>query len=111
MINARHQTQVRLARGNERRVDMGGRRRTSVSAPPALNSIDSAALHGFDLLPASAHVRLPVVAVLFGISPATVWRWSKSGLLPKPTRLNGITFWEVGALRQCPARRDSDDRL
>lgn len=89
---------------------MGGKRRTSVSAPAALNSIDSAALHGFDLLPASAHVRLPVVAVLFGISPATVWRWSKSGLLPTPTRLSGVTFWQVGALRQCLARRTSDDQ-
>lgn len=57
------------------------------------------ALTQFDELPASAHVRLRVVAALFGISTATVWRWSKSGQLPEPVRMNGVTMWNVAALR------------
>lgn len=61
---------------------------------------DLAALRDFDQLPASANVRLPVVAKLFSISPATVWRWSKSGHLPRPVRVGGVTFWNVGDLRQ-----------
>jgi len=35
---------------------------------------DQRAFESFDNLPASAGVRLPVVAALFGISSATVWR-------------------------------------
>lgn len=65
-----------------------------------MNETDTAALRGFDHLPASASVRLPVVAALFSISPATVWRWCKSGHLPAPTRINGVTFWNVGQLRE-----------
>ena len=62
---------------------------------------DKAALEGFDQLPESANVRLPVVAALCGVSPVTVWRWSKSGRLPTPRRLSeGVTGWNVGELRQ-----------
>lgn len=62
---------------------------------------DLSALRDFDRLPASANVRLPVVAALFSISSATVWRWCRSGHLPAPTRINGVTFWSVGELRAC----------
>jgi len=58
------------------------------------------ALRNFDALPDAAHVRLPVVTALFGISSATVWRWSRTGQLPSPARINGITFWSVGELRE-----------
>ena len=71
-----------------------------VNQPRRLNATDQLALHNFDQLPASAHVRLPVVVALFGISSATVWRWSKTGLLPPPARINGVTFWSVGDLRE-----------
>jgi predicted DNA-binding transcriptional regulator AlpA len=54
----------------------------------------------FDNLSDHALVRLPVVKSLFGISAPTVWRWSKSGQLPKPIRISGITGWQVGALRK-----------
>jgi predicted DNA-binding transcriptional regulator AlpA len=57
-------------------------------------------LRDFDLLPDSAHVRLPVVAALHGISRVTVWRWSKAGRLPTPVRRGGVTAWNVGALRR-----------
>jgi predicted DNA-binding transcriptional regulator AlpA len=58
------------------------------------------ALADFDHLPDSAYVRLPTVAALRGISPATVWRYAKSGVLPKPVKLGpNITAWRVGDLR------------
>ena len=72
---------------------------------------DLAALRDFDRLPASANVRLPVVCKIFSISPATVWRWSKSGNLPKPERIGGVTFWNVGELRaRLPASSQAADR-
>lgn len=62
------------------------------------------ALRNFDLLPDSAHVRLPTVCALFGISPATVWRRVKSGAIPAP-RKDGprISAWHVGKLRAASA--------
>ena len=54
----------------------------------------------FDTLPDSALVRLPVVKNLFSISSPTVWRWSKSGRLPAPIKISGITAWQVGSLRK-----------
>jgi predicted DNA-binding transcriptional regulator AlpA len=60
-----------------------------------------AALASFDQLPDAAHVRLPVVAALKGISPATCWRWVKAGRLPAPVKLSpGVTAWRVGDLRR-----------
>lgn len=60
-----------------------------------------AALASFDALPDAAHVRLPIVAALKGISPATCWRWVKQGRLPAPVKLSpGVTAWRVGDLRR-----------
>lgn len=60
-----------------------------------------AALAQFDKLPDAAHVRLPIVARLFGISAATAWRWVKSGRLPAAKKLGpNTTAWNVGELRQ-----------
>ena len=64
-----------------------------------MKSSDQTAFDTFDSLPDSAGVRLPVVSALFGISRATVWRWSKSGYLPRPTRIGRVTFWNTGELR------------
>jgi predicted DNA-binding transcriptional regulator AlpA len=72
-----------------------------------LHAADRVALQNFDQLPDSAHVRLPVVAALFGISHVTVWRWSKRGLLPRPSRINSITFWQAGQLRACLATHEA----
>ena len=59
------------------------------------------ALGQFDSLPDSSVVRLPVVMALFGVSRTTVWRSSKSGHLPKPTRFTpGAAVWNVGELRR-----------
>lgn len=68
--------------------------------PVTLKPVHQRALEDFDRLPDSAEVRLPVVAALKGISTATVWRWSASSKLPKPTRRGGVTTWNVGALRK-----------
>lgn len=59
------------------------------------------ALAGFDSYPDSAYVRLPVVCALFQVSPATIWRWSKSNRTASPRRLSdGVTAWNVGELRK-----------
>jgi predicted DNA-binding transcriptional regulator AlpA len=76
---------------------------TNQNGPAALGPTNQRALEDFDRLPDSAEVRLPVVAALLGISTVTVWRWSASGRLPKPTRRGGVTTWRVGALRRLPS--------
>jgi len=54
----------------------------------------------FDRLPDSAEVRQPVVQGLFNISGATVWRWVRAGMLPKPRKRGlRVTAWNVGELR------------
>lgn len=59
------------------------------------------ALRNFDALPGTAYVRLPVVCALFGIGPATVWRWVKKSALPAPRKLSeAVTAWNVAALRK-----------
>lgn len=56
---------------------------------------------GFDALPDSGMVRLPVVCELFAVSPATVWRWAAAGQIPAPKRYGSrVTAWSVGELRQ-----------
>ena len=60
----------------------------------------NAALAQFDKLPDAAQVRVPTVAALHGVSVVTVWRWSKNGLLPAPSKRGGVTSWSVGALRR-----------
>lgn len=68
-----------------------------VASPPAIPS----ALKLFDELPDSAHVPIEVVCVLFGCSPATIWRRVRSGQLVSPVRLGmRTTRWKVGDLRR-----------
>ena len=59
------------------------------------------ALAKFDSLPDAAHVRLPVVLVLYACSRATAWRHVKAGLIPAPVKFSErITAWNVGVLRK-----------
>lgn len=76
-----------------------------MTAAPSIPTATAApALTQFDNLPESAHVRLPVVAALHGIGPATVWRWVKAGRLPAPVKLGpNTTAWRVGELRRVMA--------
>lgn len=63
-----------------------------------------AALAGFDSLPDSAFVRLPVVCGLFACSPATVWRRVKTGRIPAPVKIGeNSTGWRAGDIRQALA--------
>lgn len=65
------------------------------------------ALLGFDSLPDSSFVPLPVVCSLFSCSPATAWRRVKSGQLVAPHKLGlRTTRWNVGQLRQVLLRGD-----
>lgn len=60
-----------------------------------------AALANFDDLPGSAYVRMPTLTALYGVGPATIWRWAKSGRLPAPVKLGpNTTGWLVADLRQ-----------
>jgi predicted DNA-binding transcriptional regulator AlpA len=63
------------------------------------------ALASFDELPNSAQARLPVVAQINGVSHPTVWRWSRAGILPKPSKRGGVTSWNVGELRAAMAAK------
>lgn len=74
------------------------------TSPTSAKADIPAALAQFDQLPDSAHVRLPIVAALHGISAPTVWRWVKSGRLPAPMKLGpNTTAWRVGDLRRVGA--------
>jgi predicted DNA-binding transcriptional regulator AlpA len=69
----------------------------SKKEPPSIPS----ALHNFDLLPNSGHVKQSVVEALFACSAATLWRRVKSGDIPKPHRLSvRSNGWNVGQLRK-----------
>ena len=60
----------------------------------------TAALENFDRLPDSSHVRVPVVAALFGCGRSTIWQWTKDGRLPAAKKLGPrTTGWNVGELR------------
>lgn len=58
------------------------------------------ALKCFDSLPNTAHVRLPVVQALFGISSATVWRMVAAGALKTHKLTPRTTTFNVGELRE-----------
>lgn len=54
----------------------------------------------FDTLPDAAHVRLPTVKALLGVSQASIWRGVAAGKIPKPRKLTPKTSaWNVGELR------------
>jgi predicted DNA-binding transcriptional regulator AlpA len=55
----------------------------------------------FDRLPNEAHVTAAVTAGILGCSEKTVWRLTKSGVLPGMRKIGpGCTRWMVGAIRQ-----------
>lgn len=68
------------------------------------NPPESSNEYRFDDLPDAAHVRLPMVAVLYATSPSNVWRWVQDGRIPKPRKLGPqTTVWNVGELRRALA--------
>ena len=61
-------------------------------------------LRDFSQLPPEAHVRLPVVKALYACSAASVWRYCKVGIIPKPHKLSArVTAWQVGELKKALA--------
>lgn len=64
------------------------------------------ALKQFEVLPACAYVKRPIVQVLFGgISDEEVRRRTLDGRIPKPTKLGSRNnIWQVGQLRDALAR-------
>lgn len=74
-------------------------------AQPKTDQPFSAEITNFDSLPDAAHVRLPMVKLLYGCSSATVWRAVKSQSIPAPRRLaSRVTAWNVGELRRALAK-------
>lgn len=74
--------------------------KASMTAPETKSLPPLSALTDFDNLPDAAFVRPPVVAALFSVSMATVWRWTKAGHIPAPVKLGpNSTGWRVGELR------------
>jgi predicted DNA-binding transcriptional regulator AlpA len=59
----------------------------------------SKAVSGFDKAPDSAQVDVEVVAALADVSRASVYRYSKAGILPAPRKFGGSSRWNVGELR------------
>jgi predicted DNA-binding transcriptional regulator AlpA len=43
---------------------------------------------------------LRLVCERYGITDRTVDRWSKSGILPPPLRINGLRYWWERELKQ-----------
>ncbi|RYE00587.1 MAG: transcriptional regulator [Sphingobacteriales bacterium] len=72
-----------------------------MSRPSKTKPAIPSALQNFDLLPASAHVRVDVVCGLFAQSPATTWRRARlDPNFPKPRKFGPQhTAWNVGELR------------
>lgn len=61
---------------------------------------EALAQSGFDNLPATSYVRLPVVrGLLGGVSSATVWRMVKVGTLKTHKLTPRTTTFNVGELR------------
>jgi len=80
------------------------KRKNRKSGLTAKGDIPSIFKH-LDTLPDTVSVRQPVVEAMFACSSATVWRRVKSGLLPAPDRMGGISSWTLGKLRAARAGR------
>jgi predicted DNA-binding transcriptional regulator AlpA len=90
--------QYRARRALERQI--GGGAVVQQLPPPQKRGAQSNAvtLENFDRLPDGAYVRLTVVASLLQISPTTVRRYVRDGILPAPIPI-GQPRWNVGDIR------------
>lgn len=56
-------------------------------------------------LPETGFVSARTLAGAFETSPCTIWRWAKSGRLPRPVKLGtGTTRWNVTEVRAALAK-------
>ncbi len=44
-------------------------------------------------IPAPAYMSVKDVAAHFGCAVSTVWRWERSGVIPRSFKLGGMTRW------------------
>lgn len=52
------------------------------------------------VLPSEGFVRMPQLIAVFSVSESTIWRWVRTGKLPKPVKLGERTSaWPVEAVR------------
>lgn len=66
-----------------------------------------AEITNFRDLPDEAHIRLPVMKILYGCSGSTIWRGVKAKRIPEPRHLaERITCWRVGEVRAALAKND-----
>jgi len=66
-------------------------------------------IHDFtvsDVMQQSKFVPVTVVAARYSVGPATVWRWARSGRIPKPIEISpGCTRWSLEQLDESDAKR------
>lgn len=43
----------------------------------------------------SERVDVKKVAIIYGCSPSTIWRWHKLGLIPRSRKIGGTTTWST----------------
>lgn len=54
---------------------------------------------------ATAYASASTLAAMLETTPSTIWRWSKSGRLPKPLKLGaGTTRWKVEEVNEALAK-------
>lgn len=56
-------------------------------------------------LPESGYVSANTLAAALETTPSTIWRWSKSGRLPRPVKLGeGTTRWNLAEVHKTLAK-------
>ncbi|MFT6218551.1 MAG: putative DNA-binding transcriptional regulator AlpA [Cycloclasticus pugetii] len=45
-------------------------------------------------------VSVTTLAAWYDVTKATIWRWSKEGVLPSPIKIMGSTRWSVAKLNE-----------
>lgn len=56
-------------------------------------------------LPATGYASAKTLAGMLETTPATIWRWSKKGRLPKPVKLGeGTTRWKIEEVNEALAK-------
>lgn len=67
--------------------------------PRAANDSLPASAASFDTLPDSALIRQPTLELVLAVSPSTIWRLCRSGLLRPIKVTERSTAWRVGDVR------------
>lgn len=58
-------------------------------------------LKSADGLPTTGYLRQPQLLEIVPVSPATLWRWVKSGRIVAPVKLSErVTAWKVESIRE-----------